>query len=150
MYHPILSQPRETNTVRCCGILYKRWRIIGRPWGLHHEECCRCLKPLEWRKHTKKEPIERKPLNEPAKARRRVQCRYAQRDHRARIIPERVAAGLTTRGTERKYTLHDLGRLHGNDRKLARQRIYRAKPLPAREQAWREFRATIETRKEAA
>jgi hypothetical protein len=53
--NPIYSHaPREVQTVRCCGRIYKRWRFVskrfwakgGRP--THAHRCAHCGQPLIW------------------------------------------------------------------------------------------------------
>ena len=124
-------KPRTQLVARCCGSLYRRWRGRGVN-SCAHEICCRCGSPLEYLKVNR---IAKKRALGLTSWRRKVEARYA--------------AGLTSRGTPRKYKLHNLGSARGKLREARRQQQYKAERREARqlarmtplEQAWRAFRA---------
>ncbi len=109
-----------------------------------------------------------RPVGRPrvSEARRRRVRRAASNKFWQRRRASLREQGLTSRGTIRKYELHDICRggsqFHGQRRKFLRQRIYRSrlaaqgltclgKPkrglftLTPLDKAWREFRAETET-----
>lgn len=147
MFHPKLQLPREIIEVRCCGAIYKRWRIVGEEWPTARvTHCLHCGVRLKYQRFTRDNPMPRKPLNKKQLFRRRAQWRVNQQNYRDKNIPALLAAGLTTRGTPRKNREYpQFAHLHGRARKNAVQKLRRDEkrpsPLSPIEQSWRELRA---------
>jgi hypothetical protein len=136
------STPRQTETLRCCGVLYRRWRFVGCKFNrTHAKHCSHCGARLYWQpNHT---PINRRRVDRERQLIRRINFSLAGRrsdglplarvpltaDQRAqrkrdmyhRRAQQRAAAGLTSRGTMPAY----------------RPRVH------ARERAWRDLRAAM-------
>lgn len=144
--------PRIRQAVRCCNVLYSRWRPVDGPFpGTHHTQCVMCGAKLRWPRTTE-----------------HGQAAAAKRYYH-RIARERRAAGLTTRGTPWKrrpngcQTSREVLRrdnlecYHARaDRRAAqglttrgteRKRAVLAQRKPARmtdqEWAWRQLRASM-------
>ena len=76
--------PRETQTVRCCSTIYRRWRFVGGKFPRRFCLCGSCGQIINWPDHYK--PKARKRINLDA---------YYLRSNRF------VEQGLTTRGKPR-------------------------------------------------
>jgi hypothetical protein len=78
-------QPRETQTLRCCGVVYRRWRFVGKKFpGTQHNSCFMCSRALNWPNNYRSKP-------------RKKQFRDAYRRRAMRFLFQ----GLTSRGTPR-------------------------------------------------
>jgi hypothetical protein len=40
--------PHVQQSARCCGRVYRRWRVEGREFSGGHVACCQCGKKLNW------------------------------------------------------------------------------------------------------
>jgi len=117
------SATRERQSLRCCGVLYARWRFTGKKFpGTHHEVCVICRCHLKWHQF---KPVDRRRVDRERQLDRRVNFKLAGRrsDGRPRTrvflsaaqdrqkhleryharARARTARNLTTRGTRRVY-----------------------------------------------
>lgn len=80
------SSPRQTQTLRCCGLIYRRWRFVGKHFpDSFPEKCCVCEGHLNW------------PVNYRAHD-RKADARELARDRSVKFLAE----GLTTNGQPRQ------------------------------------------------
>lgn len=126
---------REVQTLRCCGVVYQRWRVAGGRWpGSHHESCVHCGSRLQWplnyRPKSRLQYLQawrercldrgltvegkpRKRFHHPkfkTAAESQANMRKLRRDYYGRFSKRNQAAGLTTRGTKRFDRRTDLER----------------------------------------
>lgn len=160
--NPIYSSaPREVQTIRCCGRIYKRWRFVGKRFfdqGGHPtyaRNCVVCGRRLFW-------PVNFEPQRIAAvRAQERRDHYY---DHKATLH----LLGLTSKGAPRRRNFMPVSRAEANRRQLARwharaakylrrnlttrgtKRVYLPRKKPAVLTGWREFRAGLPDQKEAA
>ena len=106
--NPIYSQQcRETQTLRCCGQLYRRWRFAGQQFsGAFSTRCQHCNSLLNWPPNYR--PVDRKKA-----------MRELQRDRAVNFL----LAGLTTAGQPRQRRAPYVHAIDtGRDRKTAESR----------------------------